>query len=1051
MVMDQAHKNMKKLLVLIVLTAFALIPARTEAQSSDIAGLEEYWQQQVDYEIHVTLDTESHTLAGTQTISYKNNSPDTLKVFHLHLYPNAYRERTSPLIRDYMQGTMFFLIGLPGWMRGSIDVTRLEVGGVSLEFTVDGTILTADFPKPLPPGASARIELSFEERIRRKLGRAGYAGKHYDIAQWYPKMAVYDKNGWHPDQFRRGEFYGEFGSFDVHITLPEEYVIAATGVPVSGDPGWDKNPWRGGERGGGRGGEQTGGHPGGHGGGHPGGHPGSTGTDSGGQPAGGAQSGGHPGSGGKSSGHPGAAVTGSDGRSSGTDKQDEGAGGSKTVHFHADNVHDFAWCADPTYVVQDTTHNGYRVMSFFRIWNRSWADSVLARGLRAMNWLESLTGPYPYPQVSIVDSPTHGGMEYPMLCMNGSADESLILHEVGHNYFYGILANDEREEAWLDEGFTQYQTFLHAENQYGPYGEENDRGFPFSLFPRRKMWEGLSASVIRYHRTGFAERVATPSHDFRNSYRAMVYVKSALFLRALHYTVGDETFRKILKTYFDRWKFKHVDEEAFLAVCEEVSGLDLKETFKQWLHTTKDCDYKIDRFKVSNTESGYRAEVRIERKGELMMPLTLAFRFKDGNTETDVVDGFLRTIEKTYDFPSKPVSVAINPNNEILDIYQIDNFAPRKRRLSFDVPFNTYYPTDAFDFRFVPIGFYNDIDGGKAGLRLRGSYDDTYRKFTLQGLYGFESERGDFYGSLEHPLKYFGREAAMRAEGFYREGRQGASLVIDKVRRKYLTDTNPKFLSFWMTYHELTDTSYVFPYTYEEGLNLKAGFSVLLYPKTDLFATSMLFSLDRSFWGSDFNYEKSTFRVRIWPARRYPFPIKPYFRFFLGYSSIDPPLQEMFNLAGAGVLDKERSFWLRSVGAFPKDYYNNFHVPGDGNLRGYFDGDYSFRRLFASNIEVDLPFPLPVGRKLSRMLGRRLYLFYDWGKVMDSKPLEPLPPGMQSTLDRELFDDFLSDFGVGLKLWRFTAEFPVYVSHPELTGDEERWDFRWTIGLESLF
>lgn len=952
---------------------------------------EEYWQQRADCEISVLLDSDTRMLTGEETISYRNNSPDTLEWFYLHLYPNAYREKSSQLIRDFMQGTLYFFIGLPGPMRGWIEATSLKVDGIDTEFSVEGTILSAGFPRPLLPGGEAKIYISFEEKIRRRIGRAGYSGSHFDIAQWYPKMAVYDREGWHPDQFRIGEFYGEFGTFDVHIELPEGFVVAATGLPVSGDPGWKKNKLGIGEEGG--------------------------------RPHG---------------------MTGEGGAGGGELK-------TKKLHFRAENVHDFAWCADPTLVLQDTTWHGVKLMSVFRSWNRSWADSVLARGLRALAWLEETTGPCPYPAISIVDSPTHGGMEYPMLVMNGSTDEDLILHELAHIYYYGALANNERAEAWMDEGFAQYMTFWYAHRRHGPFGGEEDPRFPYSLFPRRKMYERIAAPVIDRHRTGFAERVAKPVHEFRNGYRLMVYVKAPLFLRALHYTVGDENFRSILHTYFDRWKFKHVNKESFLSVCEEVSGMDLREFFTQWLNTTKSCDYSVERFDVERTQDGFMCNVRVERKGEMMMPLRLVFRMRDGDWVEKRIDGFLRTIDESYTLAEEPVSLEINPDNEILDIHMVDNYAPRRRGLALDLPFNEYHPPGSYQFRIVPIGFYNDIDGGKAGLRLRGSYDDLYRKFTLQSLYGFESGSVDFYGSFEHPLWYLGRDASLALEGYYREGRQGAVVTINKIRRESLYSPLAQHMTFSAFYQEITDKSYIFEHTYEEGRNLRVGMTIATRPRTDLFTSSLFAGVDRSLWGSEFNYERFTMKADLRPARRFTLPLKPYMRFFLGYSSIDPPLQERFNLAGAGSLEKEAYFWLRSVGAFPKGRYNNFHVPGDANLRGYYDGDYSFKRIFASNLELQLPFPLPIPRHLSRKLDRRLYLFYDWGKVYDESPLEALPPAGRGGIDAGLFDDILYDSGFGIRLWRITAEFPIYISHPVLTGDEEKWDFRWTVGLRSLF
>jgi hypothetical protein len=953
--------------------------AAAAAQSTLVPGLiDPYWQQAADNSIRCTLDPGTHMLTGSNVITYTNNSPDTLEAFYLHLYPNAYRERTTPLIEDHLTGVWTILVGLTGSARGWIDIDGLTVNGDSVSFDVDGTILTSSFPRPLLPGRTVSIEIDFSELVRKKLGRSGFIGDHYDLAQWYPKMVVYDKNGWHADQFRKGEFYGEFGDFDVEITIPDEFVIASTGILVSGDAGWEKA----------------------------------------------------------------AAAAGNPDASS-------ASGHAKTVKFRAENVHDFAWCADPEFALETTEYNGYEIRAFYRKWNSSWADSALARGVRCMKWMEDFAGPYGYPQISIVDVPSGGGMEYPMLVMNGSPDEDLMLHEIGHNWFYGMLANDEREEAWMDEGMTTYQTYLHRETESGPYGNDSEPSF-MSFARPRKIWDRLSGQVIHYHRTGFAERVATPYHEFKNSGRTMVYTKGALFIRALRYHVGDADFRKIMHGYFEKWKFKHVDEDAFLDICEEISGQDLGEFFIQWLHSTKNCDYKIDRFEVSASADGFTADVKVKRKGEMMMPLTLAFRLKNGNTVTESVDGLPREYENSFTFPVEPVSVAINPDNEILDIYLPDNFSPRKRDLKFELLPGDHYPSDAYQFRVSPLGYYNDIDGGKAGLRLGGSYDGIYKKFTLQGLYGFESEKFDAYGSFESPLPYFGREADWKIDGYYREGRQGASLSIFKTRRKHLSQPLTKHYTLKLGYQELTDPAYVYPGMYDEGPNIKSSFLIASYPKTDVFNTSFFLGLERSFWGSDFNYEKLTFSARIWPSRFWPLPVAPRMRLFFGRATMDPPLQEMFNLAGAGPVDKEEFFWLRSKGAFPEDYYNNFHVAGDANLRGYFDGDFSFRSIVSSNIELKLPF-LPLGKRLSKALRPELYLFYDYGKALGEDPLEALPTEAREALGEDAFDSVLQDAGAGIKIWNITAEFPFYLSHPEISGESEQWDMRWTIGFSSLF
>jgi hypothetical protein len=990
---------MRTAAVAMLMFSIALSLGVRPAEARATAETEEpYWQQEANYTIKASLDTKERVLSGTETITYTNNSPDTLIEFHLHLYANAFREKTSPLIRDYLQGTLYFFVGLPESMRGWIDVADLAVNGAASAFSVDGTILTSAFPKPLLPGETASIALSFSLQIMRRLGRMGWSGDQFDMAQWYPKMVVYDRDGWHPDQYRMGEFYGEFGAFDVHITLPETYVVAATGVPVSGDPGWTRNPLRR-------------------------------------VPAAGSGGGGHPG-----------------GRPAARAAAAAASEATKTLHFRAENVHDFAWCANPSFIVQDTTHNGVRIMSFFRPWNRAWADTTLAHALRSVQWLETVAGPFPYPQVSIVDCSTRGGMEYPMLVMNGSVDESLVLHEIAHNYFYGALGNNERAEAWLDEGFVQYLVFRNAEEKHGPYGEPSKRRWPFSIFRERRMWDDIEKPVVRLHRTGFAERIATPVHEFKNGFNTMPYIGAPLFLRALRYTVGDESFRAIIATYVERWKYKHVDEEAFRDVCEEVSGMDLKEMFRQWLHSTKSCDYRLARFKTTRTKDGWSADLRIDRKGELMMPVTLAVRLADGNTVTERFDGVSRTTTDTLRFEARPVWAAINPENEILDVYRLDNVLPRQRHYTLDVPGNAYYPPDAYSLRFLPFGMYNDVDGGKAGLRLRGSFDDAYRKLTLLGAYGFESGAVDVYGSYRHPAGYFGRDASLFASGFIREGRKGASLEIAKIRRKSLYDPLAHTIRLGLVYHELTDETYVFPFTYEKGLNFKGRIGVSIAPKTDIFESNLDFSLERTMWGSDFDTEKLGVSLALSPGIRADFlPVKPYLRFFLGRAMVDAPVQERFQLAGAGTLAKENYFWLRSVGAWPKDHYGNFHVPGDANLRGYYDGTFAFKQVFASNVELELPFPLPVGRKLARALDRRLYLFFDWGKVMDARPLEGLAPWVRGSFDENCFDEMLLDAGVGVSLWKLTAEFPLYLSHPALVGQDEKWDLRWTIGFKRLF
>jgi len=950
------------------ITLFLAIICSSSISGQNLSGVpENYWQQEADYRIDVRLDAREKMLSGTEEIRYTNNSPDTLYNFYMHLYPNAYSSKTPQLIRDFMPGTLYFLIGLSESKRGWIEIEELESEGVPIDFEIDETVLSAGFPSPLLPGEEIILNVRFREKIRKSLGRAGYTGEHFDIAQWYPKIAVYDREGWHNDQFRMGEFYSDFGDYDVHITLPAKYVIASTGELVSGDPGWIYNC------------------------------------------------------------------------PPGSPESEEKEVVYKNVHFRAERVHDFAWCADPEFVVQDTTVNGTRVMSFFRQGSTAWRDSVLARGVRTIKWLEDFVGPYLYPQISIAEAFIHGGMEYPMLVMNSGPDEDLIVHEVGHNYFYGMLANNERDEAWMDEGFTQYQMFRRKEEMMkrgikgGGRGMHSPKG--------ASIWKGISKPVINAHRTDYAERLSQPHYQFENSARLMLYIKAPLFLRALRYVVGKETFDQIIHTYFQRWKFRHVDESAFLEVCEDVSGMQLDEIFKQWLHTNKDCDYSIEKIESEETGYGFRTGVEIKRKGEMMMPLELSFRFADGSSSSERIDGMLRTIRDTFVLDKEPVSAAINPDNEILDIYQLDNFIPRKWDWALDRPIRRNYPPNAYQFRLLPVGFYNDIDGGLFGIRLKGGYDNRYNKFTLQQMYGAESGTYNVYSDYSHPLKYFGRDASLMLRGYYREGRRGGSITIDKNLRRSYSDPLPKELSLRLVYQEMTDSAYVFPGTYEEGVNLRGGMTFSIHPKLDIYASSFTFKFDRSIWGSDFNYENYSFELKMYPRRRFPLPLKPRFRFFLVHSAMDPPTQERNLLSGRGPLNRENYFFLRSPGAFWEDSYNNIRVSGGPNLRGYYDTRSLFKTVFSSNMELAIPLPIPLGRRARMMAKPELFLFYDWGKVHDS--LEEPRSGPLGGI--------ISDYGIGVNMFGITAEFPFYVSHPSVIGETEKFDFRWTVGIHTLF
>jgi hypothetical protein len=653
-------------------------------------------------------------------------------------------------------------------------------------------------------------------------------------------------------------------------------------------------------------------------------------------------------------------------------------------------------------------------------------------------------------------------MEYPMLVMDGSASEGLAFHEVGHIYFYGILANDERAEAWLDEGLTTFQSAWYKNVRYGPWGNKSDWNIYQRITPQHTIAEDARRQVRWLQHRRYAERVAKRAEDFDHSYYLHVYIKAALMFNALRYVVGEENFEEILHEYFRRWGFKHVNETRFIKVCEDVSGLDLGLFFEQWLHTKKICDYKLDEVKTKSSPGGYDVSVKIKREGEMIMPLDLVFDLDNGESKTYRLDGKLRTIRQNFKLPARPKRTAINPNNEIADIELRDNFKPRRRALQFDWPNNYYYPEDAYQIRYRPGFWYNDVDGLKAGLHFRGSYLNWSRRVKLGVYYGFESDRVDFSASYERPLRLLGNNARFKLSGYKMEGRRDVTSYLTVRRRKKLAVPPTQDFTIGFNYHELTNSSYlVNPETYDTsradlGPYLKYSFR----PEFDIFSGHVDVGLKfgREWGAGKFKYERFTGSIRLYSRSGF-FPINANLRLFLGLMGGNAPLQQKFNLAGGGPLDTEKRFFLRSPGAIWEEL--NYHQGGHGNLRGYQAGSFGVNRLLAFNLEAGTPLPLLWFERLPRPLAGRLFwaAFLDVGTTFDN--VNPIGGSarVQSLVDGGILDRTLVDAGIGFtarKIFPFydmslRLDLPFYVNHPEVNGEEDKTTRRYLFSLSASF
>jgi hypothetical protein len=487
----------------------------------------QYWQQQVNYTIDVSLNDKENTLDAFEKIEYINNSQDTLKFIWFHLWPNAYKNDKTAFTDQTLENgdTRFYFSDKE--QKGYINRLDFKVNNITAvveDHPQHIDIVKLVLPTPLPPGQKIIITTPFHEKLPYNFSRGGHDGQSYQATQWYPKPAVYDRNGWHPMPYLdQGEFYSEFGSFNVSITVPKNYVVAATGeLQNAEEKEWLKSrssfkwePTKGKEK-----------------------------------------------------------TTGGQIKST-MQLFPESSTENKTLQYKQSNVHDFAWFADKRFVVRYDTCRlmSGKVIDVFTYYyttqqNIGWNNSV-KYSKDAVRHYSSLVGEYPYNIVQVVQGPESfgGGMEYPTITVisPGSSAKELdntIAHEIGHNWFYGILASNERDHPWMDEGINSYYDAEYKLVKYGKQPQLERIAFETKAVTKTDQ-------PIELHSEKFSEA----------NYNLVAYYKTAEWMRYLESQLGTEVFNKAMQEYFRRWQFKHPQPEDFKKTIEESSGKNLDSVF----------------------------------------------------------------------------------------------------------------------------------------------------------------------------------------------------------------------------------------------------------------------------------------------------------------------------------------------------------------------------------------------------------------------------------------------------------------------------------------
>ncbi len=633
---------------------FGVASGQTSLATNAPAGTE-LSTRVVAYAIDAKVDTERKTVDATETLHYRNLTGQPLMSFPFHLYLNAFRPESTFTtethfgggIRDSEEGDAY-----PAAKRGAITIGHLEADGFGdltgrMEFVApddgnaqDHTVMVVTLPRAVAPGETITFRMRFQDQFPESVARNGYKRDFLMGGQWFPKVGVFWRSPQHPDgawnchQYHATtEFFADFGTFDVRLTLPKNYTVGASGVPTGDRLNND---------------------------------------------------------------------------------------GTRTLEFYGEDIHDFAWAASPHFTVTTGTYLGSMGPVEVRVLALRAHPGAGARYrdvlLKSLDQFDRRFGPYPYKVLTLID-PEPGsemeGMEYPTLITGGTTlwdptrlTEVEAEHEFGHQYWYGMVATNEFEDAWLDEGINSY---TEVNVTAALYGRETN------IFGRR--WANLSDQSAQY-----LQYLAMPDFDpvtrfawkFRSSesYGVVTYGKSTTLLKTLEGLVGKDTMDEAMRTYFLRYRFTHPTTEDFLKVIEEVAirrgraggmivqapemvlpgvgtqasaggrtqvvNSGLRAFLQQAVYGTAMLDYAIDGiasgpvewWSADTKDKRMRDKVTVHRVGEFVMPMTVEVVFSDGSRRRELWAPAAGENDRwktwTYQTGAKVVSAEVDPDHTLL-------------------------------------------------------------------------------------------------------------------------------------------------------------------------------------------------------------------------------------------------------------------------------------------------------------------------------------------------------------------------------------------------
>ena len=1041
----------------------------------------DYWQQDVSYKIHATIDELTDIITGKEELIYWNNSPDTLKVVYFHLYQNAFTP-DSYLDNLHHANDVNTTFGKYEAIGLGTVIEKINVSGKPVKTTLDNTILIVHLNEPILPYTGVQFDIDFytyydNGSIRRRMKYFNsYGKKQFNGCHWYPRIAVYDqKFGWNTDQHLGREFYGDFGTFDVTLNFANDYIVAATGellnraevLPADLMAKLDIKNFKD-----------------------------------------------------KPYGQKPSVII----------PYVEGV--RKEWHFYGENLHDFAFTANPHFRIGEAEYlpvgpegKVIKTYSYAAEPHASGWQTAADYAAKVIRVYSEDIGMYGYHQMIVADA--KDGMEYPMITLDNGRDPSykgLLAHEIGHNWFYGMMNSNETYRAFMDEGFTQFLTSWSQEKIDGKYIEK-------SLWKSKYINKFREDREVRedeiyygYIRDATLEKdqpLNTHSDGFHGALGqgggyGHVYYKGGAMLYSLEYVLGEELFLASMQYYFKKWSFCHPYPEDFRQSIIEYTKVDLNWFFDQWLETTKTADYAFVSVKKNKIRDN-TFDIKLKRIGRMQMPIDFQVKDSEGRTfdyhipnqyfkkETEATvlnkwtgwDKLNPTYTATLTFPAayedKPVKikdVVIDPSYRLADANILNNSKKSKAIWQFDSHIWNYPDWKAYRINYRPDIWWNAYDGIKLGWHLDGNYLNRKHKFSLTAWYNTRLLQGNLPS-----------EAIVSDKNkYYTNDRINYNFWYSTALDKYLPNTDLSIKSRFLDGLRLNE------FKIQKGLGdkLSINFSLkdmkryesndanyLIYPDEWQIGTNNLSlnaGLNYDFTKRNGNYRGSldiNTRVSASKDVNYQFIEATYIedviikrldwstRFYGRIGSKNTPSESALYAAGANGEQMVENKYVRASGFVPNDWIgsygastNHFHYGGGMNLRG-FSGYYlveedatglattAYKGNSGFSVNTELAFDRLIKLKKLHKLKSRFdidtYIFADVGAI-----------NYINSIGNSEWGKFRADAGVGASFtikrwWKFSNvnpltirfDVPFVVSHAPV--GEKNIAFRWVLGINRAF